>query len=47
VQPGQLQAMCGEVGLQVTSLRRLRIGSVSLGKMDVGQWRRLPLGKRF
>lgn len=47
VQPGQLQAMCGEVGLQVTSLRRLRIGSVSLGKMDVGQWRRLPAGKRF
>jgi len=47
VQPGQLQAMCGQVGLEVLSLRRLRIGSVSLGKMDPGQWRYLPAGARF
>lgn len=47
VQPGQLQAMCGQVGLEAIGLRRLRIGSVSLGKMGAGQWRRLPDGARF
>jgi 23S rRNA pseudouridine2604 synthase len=47
VRPGQLQAMCAEVGLQVLGIRRLRIGSVPLGKMAVGQWRRLPAGVRF
>lgn len=47
VRPGQLQAMCAEVGLQVQGIRRLRIGSIPLGKMAVGQWRRLPGGLRF
>jgi 23S rRNA pseudouridine2604 synthase len=47
VQPGQLHAMCGEVGLEVISLRRLRIGSIPLGKMAAGEWRYLPPGKRF
>ncbi|QJD68548.1 RNA-binding protein [Xanthomonas campestris pv. badrii] len=47
VQPGQLRFMCGEVGLEVVSMRRLRIGRVSLGKLAVGQWRYLPAGERF
>lgn len=47
VLPGQLHAMCAEVGLQVVGIRRLRIGSIPLGKMPVGQWRRLPAGIRF
>ncbi|SEM11354.1 23S rRNA pseudouridine2604 synthase [Pseudoxanthomonas sp. GM95] len=47
VQPGQLQSMCEQVGLRVISLRRLRIGSVSLGKLAPGQWRYLPPGARF
>ncbi|WP_127169195.1 rRNA pseudouridine synthase [Xanthomonas sp. BRIP62415] len=47
VQPGQLHYMCGEVGLEVVSIRRLRVGRVSLGKLAIGQWRYLPTGERF
>ncbi|WP_126944885.1 rRNA pseudouridine synthase [Xanthomonas sp. BRIP62418] len=47
VQPGQLRYMCGEVGLEVVSIRRLRVGRVSLGKLAIGQWRYLPTGERF
>jgi len=47
VQPGQLRHMCGEVGLDVIAIRRLRIGRVPLGKMPVGEWRYLPVGERF
>ncbi|PPU09136.1 rRNA pseudouridine synthase [Xanthomonas arboricola] len=47
VQPGQLRYMCGEVGLEVVSIRRLRAGRVSLGKLAIGQWRYLPTGERF
>ncbi|WP_349655800.1 rRNA pseudouridine synthase [Xanthomonas sp. 10-10] len=47
VQPGQLRSMCGEVGLDVVSIRRLRVGRVSLGKLAIGQWRYLPVGERF
>ncbi|MBB5881142.1 23S rRNA pseudouridine2604 synthase [Xanthomonas arboricola] len=47
VQPGQLRYMCGEVGLGVVSIRRLRVGRVSLGKLAIGQWRYLPTGERF
>lgn len=52
VQPGQLRAMCAQVGLEVVSIRRLRIGRISLGKgpsgaMPSGAWRYLPVGERF
>ncbi|AYO94814.1 rRNA pseudouridine synthase [Xanthomonas axonopodis] len=47
VQPGQLRYMCGEVGLEVVSIRRLRVGRVSLGKLAIGEWRYLPAGERF
>ncbi|AVP99940.1 RNA-binding protein [Ahniella affigens] len=47
VQPGQIENMCSQVGLQVTAIRRLRIGKVPLGKMPVGAWRYLPVGERF
>ena len=47
VQGGQLRAMCGQVGLDVVSIRRLRIGRISLGKLPAGQWRYLPVGERF
>jgi 23S rRNA pseudouridine2604 synthase len=39
--------MCDQVGLEVISIRRLRIGSVPLGKLPPGQWRYLPAGTRF
>jgi 23S rRNA pseudouridine2604 synthase len=39
--------MCAQVGLDVVSIRRIRIGRIALGKMPVGQWRFLPAGERF
>lgn len=50
--PGQLAAMCREVGLEATAIRRLRIGRIALGKgpdgaMPAGCWRYLPVGERF
>ena len=47
VQGGQLRDMCAQVGLEVVSIRRLRIGRVSLAKMPAGTWRYLPVGERF
>ena len=47
VQPGQLRHMCREVGLDVVSIRRLRIGRIALSRMPVGEWRYLPVGERF
>ena len=47
VRPGQLRHMCEQVGLDVLSIRRLRIGRIALSKMPVGQWRYLPVGDRF
>ena len=47
VQGGQLRDMCGQVGLDVVAIRRIRIGKVSLAKMPVGLWRYLPVGERF
>ena len=47
VQPGQIQDMCAQVGLNVVAMRRLRIGKVPLAKMPPGAWRYLPVGERF
>lgn len=47
VQGGQLRDMCAQVGLEVVSIRRLRIGKIPLAKMPVGTWRYLPVGERF
>ncbi|WP_169064744.1 pseudouridine synthase [Candidatus Accumulibacter phosphatis] len=44
---GQIQRMCELVGLQVTDIKRVRIGSVSLGKLPPGQWRYLRADERF
>ncbi len=46
-QPGQIRDMCTQVALQVTAMRRLRIGKVSLGKLPAGEWRYLPTGDKF
>ena len=47
VRPGQLRDMCAQVGLQVVTIRRLRIGRIGLNKMPVGQWRYMPASERF
>ncbi|UXI70294.1 rRNA pseudouridine synthase [Tahibacter amnicola] len=46
-QPGQLRAMCAQVGLTPLTIKRIRIGRISMGKMSVGQWRYLPVNERF
>jgi len=43
----QIRRMCEMVGLQVVGLKRIRIGSVTLGKLPVGQWRYLRQDERF
>ena len=47
IAPGQIEALCGEVGLQVTALRRLRIGRVALSSLPLGQWRYLKDSEKF
>lgn len=43
----QIRRMCELVGLKVTGLKRVRIGSVALGKLPLGQWRYLRFGEQF
>lgn len=47
IAPDEIDAMCTEVGLRVASLRRLRIGRLSLAKVPEGQWRYLMPWERF
>lgn len=46
-QPGQIAHLCEAVGLQVLSMKRIRLGGVSLGKVPPGQWRYLRGDERF
>ncbi len=43
----QIRRMCEMVGLHVMGLKRVRIGSVNLGKLPQGQWRYLRNNERF
>lgn len=43
----QIRRMCELVGLQVVGLKRVRIGSIVLGKLPLGQWRYLQPHERF
>ncbi|MFZ4651175.1 MAG: pseudouridine synthase [Rubrivivax sp.] len=43
----QIRRMCELVGLKVVGLKRVRIGSVVLGKLPPGQWRLLRDDERF
>ena len=43
----QIRRMCELVGLTITGLKRVRIGSVPLGKLPVGQWRYLGDHEKF
>jgi 23S rRNA pseudouridine2604 synthase len=42
----QIRRMCEQVGLEVLGLKRVRIGSVVLGKLPLGQWRYLRPDER-
>ncbi len=43
----QIRRMCELVGLQVLGLKRVRIGSVTLGPLPMGQWRYLRDDESF
>jgi 23S rRNA pseudouridine2604 synthase len=46
-QVGQIAHLCEAAGLQVVSMKRIRLGGVSLGKVPPGQWRYLRPDERF
>ncbi len=46
-QPGQIAHLCEAVGLQVLSMKRIRLGRVPLGRLPPGQWRYLRVDERF
>ena len=43
----QIRRMCDLVGLEVTGLKRVRIGNVRLGSLPVGKWRLLRPNESF
>jgi len=43
----QIRRMCELVGLEVTALKRIRIGNIRLGSLPCGQWRCLGEGENF
>ncbi|MDO8263635.1 MAG: rRNA pseudouridine synthase [Gallionella sp.] len=47
VHPGQIAHMCMSVGLQVQSMKRIRIGRVAMAKLQPGSWRYLMPHERF
>ena len=46
-QPGLIANLCERVGLQIISMKRLRIGRVTLAHLPEGQWRYLLPQERF
>ena len=47
VQAGQIAHMCDSVGLQVLAMKRIRIGRLSMAKLQAGQWRYMLQYERF
>ncbi|MDB5792524.1 MAG: RNA-binding protein [Massilia sp.] len=47
MRPGQIEHMCSAVGLEVTDIKRLRVGRISMGALPAGQWRYLAEYERF
>lgn len=45
--PGQIENMCANVGLQVVSMKRIRIGRIPMGNLALGQWQYLAHHERF
>lgn len=45
--PGQIAHACQAVGLQLLSMKRIRIGRVAMSKLPAGQWRYLMQHERF
>ncbi len=47
VHPGLIAYLCERVGLQIVSMKRMRVGRVSLSGLTMGQWRYLAAHERF
>ncbi|MET0983073.1 MAG: rRNA pseudouridine synthase [Telluria sp.] len=47
MRPGQIEHMCAAVGLEVTDIKRLRVGRISMGGLPEGQWRYMAEYERF
>jgi 16S rRNA uridine-516 pseudouridylate synthase and related pseudouridylate synthases len=47
VRIGQIAHMCERVGLEVLSIKRIRLGRVPMAQLPVGQWRYLYADERF
>lgn len=45
--PGLIQHACAQVGLEVSALRRIRLGRISMAGLKPGQWRFLQAHERF
>ena len=45
--PGLIAWLCERAGLEITSMKRIRIGRVGLGQVPLGQWRYLTAHERF
>jgi 23S rRNA pseudouridine2604 synthase len=45
--PGLIAYLCERVGLQIVSMKRIRVGRVSLSQLPAGQWRYLHAHERF
>ena len=47
IRPGQIPQMIERVGLRLLAIKRIRIGRIPMGDLTVGEWRYLPVYKRF
>jgi 23S rRNA pseudouridine2604 synthase len=47
LQVGMIKHLCSQVGLQVVSIKRIRIGRIAMASLPVGQWRYLTGYERF
>lgn len=47
IAPDKIERMCGAVGLKVLGMKRLRVGRISMARLQPGQWRYLAGADRF
>jgi 23S rRNA pseudouridine2604 synthase len=45
--PGLIAYLCERTGMQILSMKRIRVGRVSLSQLPLGQWRYLHAHERF
>ena len=45
--PQVLERLCASIDLEIVSMKRIRIGAVSMGKLPLAQWRYCSPGQKF